>query len=64
MKAYNIVTNPDEWAKIQAMGNFEQELKNGELWTFNGELYYLSHLELSAEALVEIAEFQKGPETI
>lgn len=64
MKAYNIVTNPDEWAKIQAMGNFEQDLKNGELWTFNGELYYLSHMELSTEALMELAEFQKGPEVI
>lgn len=64
MKAYNIVTDPDEWAKIQAMGDFEQELKNGELWSFNGELYYLSHLELNTEALIELAEFQKGPEAI
>lgn len=64
MKAYNIVTDPDEWAKIQAMGDFEQDLKNGELWSFNNELYYLSHLELSTEALMELADLQKGPEAI
>ena len=64
MKVYNIVTDPDEWATIEAMGDFEKKFKNGELWTFNGELYYLSHLELSTEALMELAEFQKGPEAI
>lgn len=64
MTAYNIVTNPDEWTKIQAMGNFEKKFKNGELWSFNDKLYYLSHLELSTEALMELAEFQKRPEAI
>lgn len=64
MKAYNIVTSPDEWAKIQAMGDFERQFKNGELWSFDSKLYYLSHLELSTEALTELAEIQKGPEAI
>lgn len=61
---YNIVKTAEEWAKIQAMGDYEQDFKNGELWYYNGDMWYLSHLELSPEELQEIVEFEKGVEII
>lgn len=47
----------EDWAKIQAMGTYECKFKNGELWSFNGEIWYLSHLELSPQVMREIVEF-------
>lgn len=61
---YKIVKTFDDWTKIQSMGTYEQDYKNGELWEFNGKLWYLSHLELSPEVLQEVVEFSKGIETI
>lgn len=46
------------------MGTYEQDYKNGELWKFNGELWYLSHLELSPKVLREVIEFNRNVETI
>lgn len=61
MLRFKVVKDPDLWATIQSMGNFEDNYKNGEIWYFNGELYYLSHLELSPEALQEIVSMNEGP---
>lgn len=46
------------------MGTYEQDYKNGELWHYNGNMWYLSHLELSPKELHELVEFKKGVETI
>lgn len=48
---YKTVKTAEQWMKIEAMGTYEDDFRNGELWDFNGELYYLSHLELSIEEL-------------
>ncbi len=58
------VTTADMWVKIQAMGTYEQDYKNGELWSFNGKLYYLSHLSLNPDELREVVAFSGGLETI
>lgn len=60
----NTVKTLEQWATIQAMGTYEQDYKNGELWSFNGQLYYLSHLELDPEALRELNEYYEGPARI
>lgn len=57
---YNTVKTAEMWAKIQAMGGYERDFRNGEIWSFNGEYWYLSHLELSPEALREVVEFNSG----
>ena len=61
---YTTVTTAEMWAKVQSMGTYEQDYKNGELWSFNGELYYLSHLSLNPNELREVVAFHSGPETI
>lgn len=61
---YKTVKTFADWTKIQSIGTYEQDYKNGELWEFNGELYYLSHLELSPEVLREVMEFSKEAEII
>lgn len=61
---YKTVKTAEQWATIKAMGDYEQDYKNGELWYYNGDMWYLSHLELSPEELREIVEFEKGSETI
>lgn len=58
------VTTAEMWAKVQAMGTYEQDYKNGELWSFDGKLYYLSHLSLSPRELREVLASGSGPETI
>ena len=54
---YNIVKSAETWAKIQALGTYEQPFKNGEMWSFNNQLWYLSHIELPISELHEITEF-------
>lgn len=63
-KKYTTVTTAEMWAKVQAMGTYEEDLKNGELWSFNGKLYYLSHLALDPDELREVVAFGSGAETI
>ena len=48
MKKVNIETvrTAEEFIKIQSMGTYEDDYKNGEIWTWNGNTYYLSPLEL------------------
>lgn len=41
-----IVKTCEQWLTVKSMGTYEEDYKNGELWSFNGEMYYLSHLEL------------------
>lgn len=53
---YKTVKTFENWTKIKAMGTYEQDYRNGELWEFNGELWYLSHLELSPKVLQEVVE--------
>lgn len=55
---YQVVKTAEQWAKVEAMGTYEQDFKNGELLEFNGELFYLSHLELSIKELKELVEYK------
>lgn len=52
------------WTTIVDLGTFEDDYKNGELWSFNGKLYYLSHMELKPEVLRELLDFYKEPERV
>ena len=61
---YKIVKTAEQWATVKVMGDYEQDFKNGELWYYGGDMWYLSHLELFPEELREIVEFEKGAETI
>ena len=61
---YTTVKNAEMWAKVQSMGTYEQDYKNGELWSFNGELYYLSHLSLDTAEMREVTAYFGGLETI
>lgn len=61
---YTTVTTAEMWAKVQAMGTYEQDYRNGELWSFDGKLYYLSHLSLNPNELREVVAFHSGPKTI
>lgn len=51
MKDIKTVKTAEEFTKIQSMGTWEGDCKNGELWSFNGKFYYLSHLELDMNEL-------------
>lgn len=61
---YTTVTTAEMWATVQAMGTYEQNYRNGELWSFNEKLYYLSHLSLSPDELRKVVDFCNGSETI
>lgn len=61
---YKTVKDVETFTKIETMGNFEEDFKNGELWQFNGEMYYLSQSELPSNELKELKNFYRGPETI
>lgn len=61
---YRTARTVEDWARVQAMGTYERKFKNGELWEFNGELWYLSHLELSAQVLRDVVELNSGVSTI
>ena len=54
---YKMATTLEEWTKIQSLGTYEDKFKNGEIWSFNGELWYLSHLELPFNVLAEVVDF-------
>lgn len=60
---YRTVKTLEEWSKIVSIGTYECKFRNGELWNFNGEIWYLSHLELEPEVLHEVVEFYRGPVT-
>ena len=49
-----IVKTAQQWIDIEALGTWERDYKNGSIHTFNGEEYYLSHLELSPMELAEL----------
>lgn len=61
---YKIIKTFEDWAKIQAIGTYEQDFKNGELWYFNGDMWYLSHLKLPMQELKKVVEYYKNPEKI
>lgn len=61
---YKTVKSAEQWARIEAMGTYEQNFKNGELWEFNNEMFYLSHLELPTKELAELVEYRNQPLTI
>lgn len=52
-----IVKTAQKWVTIEALGTLEREYKNGNVWTFNGEEWYLSHLELPPQELAILVEF-------
>lgn len=56
MKDIKTVKTAEEFIKIKAMGTYEDDYKNGEIWTWNGNTYYLSHLELDPKELRELVE--------
>ena len=57
---YKIVKDVETWSKVEAMGNYYSEFKNGELWEFNKEFYYLSHLNLDYKNLKALMEYNEG----
>lgn len=61
---YKTATTLEQWTTVKAMGDYEYDFKNGELWYFGGEYWYLSHLELSPQVLQEVVEFYSGVITI
>ena len=61
---YKTVKSAEQWARIEAMGTYEQNFKNGELWELNNEMFYLSHLELSIKERAELVEYRNQPLTI
>ncbi len=61
---YKTVKSAEQWTKIEAMGTYEQNFKNGELWEFNNEMFYLSHLELPVKELAELVKYRNQPLTI
>lgn len=61
---YTTVKTVEMWAKVQSMGTYEQDYKNGELWSFNGGLYYLSHLSLDTTEMRKVTSYFNGLETI
>lgn len=40
------VLTAEEWINIKAYGTYEMDYKNGELWSFNGNLYLLEFIYL------------------
>lgn len=46
-----IARTAQKWADIEALGTWERDCKNGSVWSFNGEEWYLSHLELPPQEL-------------
>lgn len=50
------VKTAEEWVKIESLGTWEADLKNGSVWSFNGKHYYLSHLELDPHELILLAD--------
>lgn len=54
-----IIRTAEEALTVQSMGTYEDNFKNGEIWIFNGQEYYFSHLELSPEGLREYNEAQR-----
>lgn len=59
-----IIQTADEAMKITALGTYETDYKNGEIWSFNGDEYYFSHLELSPAELALYNELNEGPQRI
>lgn len=43
------VLTAEEWIDIKAYGTYEMEYKNGDLWSFNGNLYLLEFIYLPLE---------------
>ena len=61
---YRIAKTLEEWARVQSLGTYEQDFKDGSLCSFGGESWYLAFSELSSEVLREVKEFYSGPVTI
>lgn len=59
MKHIRTAKIAEEWFTVVSMGTYEADYKNGELWTFNGELWYLSHLELGFKELSTVIDMTK-----
>lgn len=52
-----IATTAQKWADIESLGTWERDYKNGSVWSFNGEEWYLSHLELPPQELAILVEY-------
>lgn len=46
-----IAKTAQQWIDIEALGTWERDYKNGSIWTFNGDEWYLTHLELPPREL-------------
>ena len=53
-----IAKTAQKWIDIEALGTWERDCKNGSVWTFNGEEWYLSHLELSPQELAILVDIR------
>jgi hypothetical protein len=56
MKHTITVTTAEEWIDVKAYGTYEQDYRNGEIWSWAGKLYYLAFIELSAKEQNELLE--------
>ena len=61
---YRIAKTLEEWARVQSLGTYEQDFKDGSLWSFGGDCWYLAFSDLSSEVLCEVKEFYSGLVTI
>jgi len=59
-----IIRTAEEAMKITSLGTYEIDYKNGEIWSFNGEEYYFSHLELPPAELALYNELNDGPQHV
>lgn len=58
-KQIKIAKTAEEWFLIESMGTYEQDYKNGSIWSFNGENWYLSHLELNQFELKKVNDMER-----
>ena len=56
MKHIITVTTAEEWIDVKAYGTYEQDYRNGELWSWAGKLYYLAIIELPLKEMEEVVE--------
>jgi hypothetical protein len=56
---YITVYSWEFWTDIKADGTFETDFQNGELWSYNGKLYYLCFMLLPLKDKKELVEYYR-----
>lgn len=54
------VLNAESWITVKSYGTYEMDFKNGELWSYNGELYLLEFISLPHNEAVIVLECYGG----